>query len=297
MKTFTEFLNEAKNTPEVTFFLPLLFGKKGDEEETYKQAEKYEARIKSVFGSLVNFKKKLDDNHYQVVEDAIKKANCVIVDNLTIPSDKLQKYKAWVSKEYPWCTDYIVVKGTDTNLKKISAKVAPFLVHKSWNSLQGAVTKKFLPDEVIIVSWNDEYNRINAEKNKIKAEKEKAREKKEWEKKEKERVKAFAKAEKERKEKWDKFRADEFVRLIQEKLKLNPRIVDIEFQNDNRELVTRYMGKWVNPSDEEDYDWKELSSKSVTVIKSVIDSFKKKYDVNIKWSAGEKEHIFFNIVK
>ena len=163
--------------------------------------------------------------------------------------------------------------------------------------MQGTVVRKFLPDEVIIVSWNDEYNRINAEKNKIKAEKEKAREKKEWEKKEKERAKAFAKAEKERKEKWDEFRADEFVRLIQEKLKLNPRIVDIELRNDNRELVTRYMCKWVNPSDEEDYDWKELSSNSITVIKSVIDSFKKKYDVNIKWTAGEKEHIYFNIVK
>ena len=127
MKTFTDFLNEAQNTPEIVIFFPLIFGKKGKEYSVLGRAKNHEQAINRMFGSMDKFKKKVEANTYDKTISLIEKSSCKVVANVDYSLEQANKVKDFLTKNYPWCDDYIFVSGTMTNIKKISTVIAPFL--------------------------------------------------------------------------------------------------------------------------------------------------------------------------
>jgi hypothetical protein len=64
----------------------------------------------------------------------------------------------------------------------------------------------------------------------------------------------------------------------------------------------RDWGNWeiprdadLEPGDEEDYDWEELSDESGAKLKSIVDDFSKRYpSIEFYWQTGEKNWIYFH---
>lgn len=282
MKTFSEFLNEAKATPEVVIFFPLIFGKRGNEDTIIDKAEKHKDIIEKMFGSMDKFKKKVSENTYEKVIAQLQKNNCKVVDNVDYSLEQNNKFKEWMKKNYPWSVDYILVKGTMTNIKKISLVIAPFMGKTNVDML-GSYTRKIIPTELVVAHLKNEVEKKETSKKK---ETSIPKQKKVIvQKKNEVKPKPF--------KVWDDSLSREFINYIQDRLSLNPRYVESSING--KELTTQYMCKWNNPSDEEDYDWKDLSAASHKAIKSAIAYFNKKYGVTIAYYPQEKEYIIYKI--
>ena len=68
------------------------------------------------------------------------------------------------------------------------------------------------------------------------------------------------------------------------------------------EASIRDWGEWKNPEyseysdyEEEDYDWKELSTESYKKLLAIVDNYNKEYNTKIEISIGEKNWIYFYI--
>jgi hypothetical protein len=278
---FTDFLNEAQNTPEIVIFFPLIFGKKGKEDAIIDKAESHEQSIKKVFGTLDKFKKKVSETTYDKVIALLNKSNCKVVTDIDYTQEQINKFKEWMKKSYPWCVDYIFVKGTMTNIKKISLTIAPFMAKVNIDML-GTNTRRILPTELVITQIKNDVPKAETSKKKEPSTKPK---KPSLPKKDEVKQKPF--------KVWNTFIAREFIDYIQDKLSLSSRYVESSING--KELTTQYMCKWKNPSDEEDYDWKDLSAASHKAIKSAIAFFNKKYGVTIAYYPQEKEYIIYEV--
>ena len=63
----------------------------------------------------------------------------------------------------------------------------------------------------------------------------------------------------------------------------------------NYGIEIRNLGQWKDVDFDEDYDWDELSDKSHSQIKSVVDKVQKSTGRKINWSEGEKNWVSFDI--